>query len=241
MTTLHDVHTCRSSLQSADSSAVSRAETSKLKFLIEAVPQLLQVDPDTPTRVIIEAVRAKYGQDIALRQAQKVKATLCPTPSKRSKALKSRQRNNRHLQSAQPQNNLSPPSDFDPVVDEDSNMDPNTRNGRMNELSPRLEADHEERGYATAYQEEHLAPSSQLPNLSTAQGANLASVIPPPLGAGETSYREPSRVYTPHSSRTPQEIRSEAAALFQRASEKFQEAAFLHAEATRLFVSVANS
>jgi len=38
----------------------------------------MTVDAKTPTTAIIECVKEKYGQNIALRQAQKVKAILCP-------------------------------------------------------------------------------------------------------------------------------------------------------------------
>ena len=55
---------------------IKRAETGRLKFLVEAVPQLLDVSTETTTTAIIEAVERRYGQRIPLRQAQKVKREL---------------------------------------------------------------------------------------------------------------------------------------------------------------------
>jgi hypothetical protein len=84
VSTCHDVHTCRSAGGGGGGGggraplAIKRAEISKVKFLLQVVPQLLHVAADTPTQAIIDAVRAKYGQEIALRQAQKVKSALCP-------------------------------------------------------------------------------------------------------------------------------------------------------------------
>ena len=78
MTTCDNVHTCTSSSAQPASQDIKRAEASKLKFLVEAVPKHMIVTDDTSTKSIIEVVKEKYGQDIALRQAQKVKALLCP-------------------------------------------------------------------------------------------------------------------------------------------------------------------
>ena len=78
VTTVDDVHTCISSSGQLASQDIKRAETCKLKFLTEVVPKLLTVTEDTSTRAIIDVVQQKYGQKIALRQAQKVKAILAP-------------------------------------------------------------------------------------------------------------------------------------------------------------------
>ncbi|MCJ1383889.1 hypothetical protein MMC17_007003 [Xylographa soralifera] len=78
VTTCDNVHTCTSSAAQPASQDIKRAEASKLKFLVEAVPKHMTVTDDTSTKIIIEVVKEKYGQDIALRQAQKVKALLCP-------------------------------------------------------------------------------------------------------------------------------------------------------------------
>ena len=57
---------------------IKRSETGKLRFLLEAVPNLLRVDLDTPVQEIVDAVERKYGQRIPVRQAQKVKNGLTP-------------------------------------------------------------------------------------------------------------------------------------------------------------------
>ncbi|KAL9597439.1 MAG: hypothetical protein Q9219_005131 [cf. Caloplaca sp. 3 TL-2023] len=77
VTTCEDVHSCIST--ATDTVAhqdIKRAETGRLKFLLEAVPQLLDVTTTTTTTAIIEAIEARYGQRIPLRQAQKVKREL---------------------------------------------------------------------------------------------------------------------------------------------------------------------
>ena len=80
VTTVDHVHNCATAGQVA-SQDIKRAETCKLKFLLEVVPKLLTVDRETSTKTIMEVVERRYGQKIALRQAQKVKAHLAP-PSK---------------------------------------------------------------------------------------------------------------------------------------------------------------
>ncbi|KAI4270774.1 MAG: hypothetical protein LQ337_006473 [Flavoplaca oasis] len=76
VTTCEDVHTCLSSTTQAlehQHQDIKRAETGRLKFLLEIVPQLLDVTVTTTTSAIIDAVEQRYGQRIPLRQAQKVK------------------------------------------------------------------------------------------------------------------------------------------------------------------------
>lgn len=55
---------------------IARPEAGKLKFLVYAVPNLLEITSETPTKDIIDAVARAYGSNIMLRQAQKVKAYL---------------------------------------------------------------------------------------------------------------------------------------------------------------------
>jgi len=79
VTTCDDNHTCEPFRASAEIRAhqpIKRAETGKLKFLLEAVPKLMTVTLDTNILEIIAAVEHKYGQKIPTRQAQKVKANL---------------------------------------------------------------------------------------------------------------------------------------------------------------------
>ncbi|KAL8727100.1 MAG: hypothetical protein Q9166_006287 [cf. Caloplaca sp. 2 TL-2023] len=77
VTTCEDVHTCISSTtETLAHQDIKRAETGRLKFLVEVVPQLLDVSVTTTTSAIIDAVERRYGQRIPLRQAQKVKRAL---------------------------------------------------------------------------------------------------------------------------------------------------------------------
>lgn len=77
VTTCEDVHNCIStSTGTVAHQDIKRAETGRLKFLVEAVPQLLEVTTATTTTSIIEAIEGRYGQRIPLRQAQKVKREL---------------------------------------------------------------------------------------------------------------------------------------------------------------------
>lgn len=69
----HRNHIAESALTNA---RISRPEASKLRFLVEALPQLMTVTPETKTKEIIDLVSAKYGTVMMLRQAQKVKAAL---------------------------------------------------------------------------------------------------------------------------------------------------------------------
>lgn len=47
-----------------------------MKFLVQAVPNLMEITSKTSTKDIIDTVAGAYGSDIMLRQAQKVKAYL---------------------------------------------------------------------------------------------------------------------------------------------------------------------
>ncbi|KAI4197551.1 MAG: hypothetical protein LQ348_002144 [Seirophora lacunosa] len=77
VTTCEDVHNCvTSTTNSIVHQDIKRAEAGRLKFLLEVVPQLLDVTVTTTTTSIIDAVQARYGQKIPLRQAQKVKREL---------------------------------------------------------------------------------------------------------------------------------------------------------------------
>ena len=79
VTTCDDNHTCEPFRTPADAKAhqdIKRAETGKLKFLLEAVPKLLTVTLETNILEIVDVVERKYGQKIPTRQAQKVKASL---------------------------------------------------------------------------------------------------------------------------------------------------------------------
>ena len=76
VTTVDDNHTCVSTSEQPVSQNIKRAEPGKLKFLLGAVPKLINVDEKTKTETIIQAINNRYGQTISVRQAQKVKRAL---------------------------------------------------------------------------------------------------------------------------------------------------------------------
>ncbi|MCJ1350660.1 MAG: hypothetical protein MMC33_000641 [Icmadophila ericetorum] len=78
VTTVDDTHNCIAAAGQLASQDIKRAETCRLKFLTEVVPTLITVTQETSTKTIMEVVEKKYGQKIAIRQAQKVKAFLAP-------------------------------------------------------------------------------------------------------------------------------------------------------------------
>ena len=80
VTTVEDLHTC-DPLNGVGPSQrahqdIKRAETGKLKFLLEVVPTLMTVTVDTSIHDIIATVEQHFGQKIPTRQAQKVKGGL---------------------------------------------------------------------------------------------------------------------------------------------------------------------
>ena len=77
VTTVDDIHNCEPFTREGPSHQnIKRAETGKLKFLVEAVPKLMNVTVETSIHDIITTVERKYGQKIPTRQAQKVKGHL---------------------------------------------------------------------------------------------------------------------------------------------------------------------
>ncbi|MCJ1462740.1 hypothetical protein MMC07_001343 [Pseudocyphellaria aurata] len=76
VTTCDDVHNCVSTSEQLISQTIKRPEAGKLKFLVEAVPKIIDMEEPITTTIIIDAVKRKYGQNLPLRQAQKVKRAL---------------------------------------------------------------------------------------------------------------------------------------------------------------------
>ena len=78
VTTVDDVHNCEPFKNNGQLSHqnIKRAETGKLKFLVETVPKLMTVTLETSIHDIIAMIEQKYGQKIPTRQAQKVKGAL---------------------------------------------------------------------------------------------------------------------------------------------------------------------
>lgn len=76
VTTCVDVHNCVATSDELVPQTIKRPEVGKLKFLLEAIPKIIDMDEPVTTTVIIDAVKRKYGQDLPLRQAQRVKRAL---------------------------------------------------------------------------------------------------------------------------------------------------------------------
>lgn len=76
VTTLDGGHSNHIQQDPSQSVRIARPEAGKMKFLVNAVPRLVDVTGETSTKEIIEVVSRAYGQEIMLRQAQKVKAHL---------------------------------------------------------------------------------------------------------------------------------------------------------------------
>ena len=216
-----------------------------MRFLLNAVPQLLTVDQSTPTKDIVEAVKRKYGQEIAIRQAQKLKTQLCPRDQDQ---ISSGTVDIAH-------NSIEPNTCFhDPVRPQGSEPSP-TANAM--ELDRRLgqgegSARHDKHACQTNYRStlpttaHALASSTNQDRLTSHADNDMGShlsLLPPLLGRTGSGMDDPASEtnYGISSRKTPQEVRDEAAVLFQKASSKLQEACFLHAEASRLFASVANA
>lgn len=66
VTSLERKHTC------LGAASVERSEVSKLKFLEKEVPRLLNINQKPTGQQVVDAIRGYHGQEINLRQAQRV-------------------------------------------------------------------------------------------------------------------------------------------------------------------------
>ena len=270
VTTCDDVHTCTSSAAQPASQDIKRAEASRLKFLVEAVPKHMTVAEDTSTKLIIETVKEKYGQDIALRQAQKVKALLCPKSREicqrcgkaharsvrcsRIRLSRSNQASGVNAMASNESTQIDWEADGDTIQLSDQAISRNEiptlqHNGTAdtNVVDPRLQYSSVTRPEDSATHVQTV-PTMVDPNLmlqSHQQSLPLNGVQTQQLAISNpvrVPMGTPIRgvATNPQSSRTPRETRLEAARLMQSAARLMQEAARLNAEAARLTASVAN-
>lgn len=272
VTTCDDTHTCnpfRNNNSTLQHLAIKRAETGKLKFLLEAVPKLLNVTIDTHTSEIIEAVARKYGQKIPTRQAQKVKGGLVTRikgPCRHCHQIGHTKRKCPQLRASAPG-----PNDYAGNDTMDfSNADQGSDNGAYADggLDDSFDDD-------TTADPMGLNPSNgqpaAFPNVQSSQ-ASMATAdqtrpigipVNPILGAGSRThdYGEILRVVQQqypqtqntqtqpvtqangvqnNQNRTPSDTRLEASRLMQQAARLMNEAAKMNAEAARLTASVAH-
>lgn len=270
VTTCDDNHTCEAFQANADGKThqdIKRAETGKLKFLLEAVPKLITVTLDTNILEIIDAVERKYGQKIPTRQAQKVKSNLTDRvkgPCRHCHQLGHTRRRCPQLRDSAPgpmtfnsmQQGLShfASQDNDNGTYADGGLEIESGNdtapGPMdytNDQQPNDQLHLPQRpssgGFSQPYQIGNGIPvdpnlASRIQRLNSSEGP----VPVQPAIAQERSVSErrgPSQ--NPESIRTPQETRLEAARLMQRAAELMREAARLNSEAARLTMSAASA
>lgn len=267
VTTLEDVHNCASGSQQGTTQSIRRGETCKLKFLLEAVPTLINVNRSTPTKSIIDAVKAKYGQEIAMRQAQKVKAILVPRAQESCQYCRVTSHASENC-----------PTNVPVTVDQQSGTDENMGDSLDSQIpditeneTPGLSAPSiQTRPPDASRLNLHsllLTPSPQQnsKDLEHSNGMAIDPLIvhasnlatPRPSGSGQYHFvtsqgpgmNQESFVTLPakptlvrsQETRSSAEVRLDAARLMQRAAELTQEAATLNFEAARLMASVANS
>ena len=210
------------------------------------MPRLLHVDQSTPTKAIVDAVKQKYGQEIALRQAQKVKTYLCP---KHAGPLDPRVIEDLPDVSVAPRavvgRDVARQCPEDRMVDGEMDLDLHDvhRESMGNASLPALRTSHERSRLADSLPSNSNSDTNRNQRLPTMNMDGQLNLLPPHLTAFNSTLASSTLGNNGFmgSGKTAQEIRNEAAVLFQRASEKFQEASFLHAEASRLFASVANA
>lgn len=272
VTTCDDNHTCEPFRANSDlgnpHQDIKRAETGKLKFLLEAVPKLMLVTLDTNIHEIIDAVAQKYGQKIPLRQAQKVKSALTDRvkgPCRHCHQLGHTRRHCPQLRDPAPgpmsftENSITHHSngneDHDDGAYADGGLDYEPEDGGQSDLMD----------YSNGNPSNNTTPGfslghpQQLPNNIFTPSRQSGLPLDPTLASrierlnsGETPVAVQPAVMTQQTSnqhtatqnplnpRTPQEARQEAARLMQQASRHLQEAARLNSEAARLTASVAS-
>lgn len=266
VTTCDNVHNCVSISEHLVSQTIKRPEVGKLKFLIEAVPKLINVEEEVTVNIIQEAVEAKYGQKIPLRQAQKVKRALGAKP--KGPCRECRQMG--HSKRTCPQvNNSMTMTDADRIRPNES-LD--YENGGVRVDFSDEEQSRTDRRCSRCFQPGHsrtqcpegadplslhngVGPNynarTPLTDYMNRQARDETSIDPNLRNGAQRPNPDISQMQRSHSSNvhhdqheqpgTPQDARAEAARLMQQAARLMQEAAKLNFEAARLTASVANS
>lgn len=216
---------------------IKRSETGKLKFLLEEVPRLLEVNTDTHVQEIVNVIEQKFGQKIPIRQAQKVKTALTPRilgPCRECRQIGHTRRhcpqreqsttvNDVHLSidedARQAANGLhSTGEDHQNIADGDTLQDVPATGAIITDLEER------QRRHATS---SHSSCDSAI---ATACAASSDRLQPSPNSVS------PGLVHAeePQSTVTAAETRLKASELMHRAASLMEEAAKLNFEAARL-------
>lgn len=273
VTTCDDNHTCEPFRVNVDGRAhqhIKRAETGKLKFLLEAVPKLVNVTLDTNILEIIEAVERKYGQKIPTRQAQKVKSNL--TDRVKGPCRHCHQLGHTRRRCPQLGDSAPGPMTFNALQRDLSNLaGQGDDDGGYDDGGLDLDSGNETAPGPSDYTNGQPAPSGHRPNDQLHRASSggfsqpyhigdgipvdphLASRIQrlnssdgpvamqPAITQDRSQHEHQGPLQNPETIRTPRETRLEAARLMQRAAELMQEAGRLNAEAARLTVAVAGA
>lgn len=271
VTTCDDNHTCEPFRTDIDLGKphqdIKRAETGKLKFLLEAVPKLMLVTLDTNIQEIIDTVAQRYGQKIPLRQAQKVKSALTDRvkgPCRHCHQLGHTRRHCPQLQDSAPrpmpltQNSITHHSngndDHDDAAYADGGLDYENAEGGHSDLMDYANDNSSNNtssfslGHPQQLSNNMFAPSRQNgipldPTLTSRIERLNSGEVPVPVQPAVAPQHTPNQQLTTtqnsQTSKTPQEARLEAAQLMQQAARLMREAARLNSEAARLTASVA--
>lgn len=273
VTTCDDNHTCEpfriTSELAKPHQDIKRAETGKLKFLLEAVPKLMLVTLDTNIQEIIDTVALRYGQKIPLRQAQKVKSALTDRvkgPCRHCHQLGHTRRQCPQLQgpasgsTAFTQSGITHHSngneDHDDGTYADGGLDYGPENGGHSDLMDYANTHHSNNNTSSF----SLGHPQQMPsNMFTPSRPNGLSLDPTlatrierlnsgeapvpvqPAVAPQPTTNQRTATQNPQTKKTPREAGLEAARLMQQAARLMQEAARLNLEAARLTAAAAGS
>lgn len=222
------VHNCTSGQNVSQD--IKRTEVSKLQFLLDTVPQIMDVEPSTNPMDIVEAIKAKYGQEIALRQAQKVRSALCPKPREKCQycgAATHRNPASRKLepcpQAPNPANSTVP-SQNEPVGMNDTGMQAYFQDDSM-QMQPPMPM----LGGHSMQQDSRNNPMPQPPQIQ--------AIAPSLLQPTQNPIRAPP---PPQASRNPRDPRLEASRLMHTAARLMQQAANMNMEAAQLMAGMQN-
>ena len=268
VTTCDDNHTCEPFRVDSDLGKphqdIKRAETGKLKFLLEAVPKLMLVTLDTNIQEIIDAVTQRYGQKIPLRQAQKVKSALTDRvkgPCRHCHQLGHTRRHCPQLRDSAPepisftQNSITHHSNGNEDQDDgayaDGGLDYEPEDTGHSDLmefannpAPSFTLGHPPQlaNHVFTPSRQHRLPidpilASRIERLNSGE---TPVTVQPAVTSHQTTNQHTATQNSQTPTKTPQDARLEAARLMQQAARLMQEAARLNSEAARLTASVAN-
>ena len=232
---------------------IKRSETGKLKFLLEAVPRLLDVTLETHVQEIVDAIEKKYGQKIPVRQAQKVKNALQPRVLGPCRHCRQAGHTRRHCPQLRHGTNTG---ELDFTIEDtaaNSGDDQASDNGTYADgglenafdETPALLANANESQVAVTQpepQQEDLQSQSNdfdvAPNLHSA--IFVTDAVSQDFSSGVAQIDPQASQTNAQQVRDPVQTRLEASKLMQQAAKLMEQAAKLNSEAAQLNASVAH-